>query len=294
MGYGGKWLLWSASAFTLLSACGDLTVHSFSGSVIELSLVGAGETPAGQHLELWTRDATDDVNRVPTGSDSQPYGLMVRKAITFADPCMIDAEGHLLLSPDAYQARSIGGIMQTPEQQAQLVALRIAQVTATDVCAADGSICGQQKATLLALVPYTTTSPPPFDATMAAADRLAACQAYWSDPLAYSPNPVQLTAPLHGSVYGFIAYSTLKPAAGYDGITLQTPDRLAGTRELWLTVENVPVEQVQPQGGTVILDGKPDHGGFSVIHIPLTSPIAGGPSGAAAIEANLDQDPLQL
>ena len=51
---------------------------------------------------------------------------MVRKAITFTDPCMIDAEGHLFLAAaDAYQQASIGGIAQTPEQQAQLVALRI-------------------------------------------------------------------------------------------------------------------------------------------------------------------------
>ena len=220
---------------------------------------------------------------------------MVRKAITFTDPCMIDAQGHLLLAPDAYQQASIGGVAQTPEQQAQLVALRIAQVTRTDVCTADGSLCGQQPATLLALVPYTTASPPPFDAAMPAAARLAACQAYWSDPLAYSPNPVQLTAPLHGTVYGFIAYATKMPAAGYDGSTLQSPDRLAGTRELWLTMETAPVDQVQPlSGGSVILDGKPDHGGFGVIHIPLTSPISGGPSGTAAIETNLDQDPVQL
>ena len=133
---------------------------------------------------------------------------------------------------------------------------------------------------VLALVPYTTASPPPFDAAMPAAARLAACQAYWSDPLAYSPNPVQLTAPLHGTVYGFIAYGTKMPAAGYDGSTLQTPKRLAGTRELWLTLETAPIDQVQPlNGGTVILDGKPDQGGFGVIHIPLTSPILRRPIG---------------
>jgi hypothetical protein len=256
MGSGGR-RLGSVLAIVPLSACSDLTVQSFAGSLIELSVAGAGETPAGQHLELWTRDANDELLRVPTGSGSQPYGLMVRKAITLA--------------------------------------LRIAQVTGTDVCADDRSICGRQTSSLLALLPYTTTSAPPFDATMPAAARLAACQAYWSDPVAYSPNPVQLTAPLHGTVYGFIAYATQKPAAGYDGVTLQTPDRLTGTRELWLTLETAPVDQVQPlRGGSVILDGKPDHGGFSVIHIPLTSPIPGGPSGTAAIETNLDQDPLQL
>ena len=46
MGSSGLRLLCGVSVLSLLSACGDLAVQSFAGSVIELSLAGIGETPA--------------------------------------------------------------------------------------------------------------------------------------------------------------------------------------------------------------------------------------------------------
>lgn len=277
----------------LLSGC-DFAVRPFAGSIIELSIAGIGETADAHHLELWARTGFDDVVRVDLlGATGQSYGLMVRKAITFQDPCMIDGEGHPLVSPDAYQTTHAGGVIQTPEQQAAQVLGRIGQVTSAGECTADGTVCGQQSQTLLAVLPYTTSTPPDLPTDLAPADRLAACQAYWSDPLAYTPNAAQLTSPLRGVLFGFVSYSSQAPPAGFDGSTLRSSRRLADMRELWLTDESVPLDQVSPLDGAVILDGERDRGGQGVLHFTLSSPLVGGPAGAAAVLVDLDRDDVQ-
>src|SRR5690242_7917380 len=105
----------------------DLQVRSFAGAVMAMTLSGATPTPAGQHLELWVRNEHDDVLRINGMFDLQnpdnpsrterlvPYGLVIRPAITMDDPCMIDAQGHLLVSADAYPGDThYAGVTQTP------------------------------------------------------------------------------------------------------------------------------------------------------------------------------------
>jgi hypothetical protein len=282
--------IWIAVA--ALSGCGAFSTTPFSGSIVEMSLSGAAETAPGEHLELWARTPNDDVVRVDNGgSGALPYGLMIRKAITFNDPCMIDSAGHQLRSADAYQTFTSAGVTQTAQQQADQITNRIAQVVATTVCSSDGSACGHQSDTLLAVLAYTTAQLPPFDPSMSPAARLQACQAYWSDPLAYTPNPAQLTAPLHGTLLGFIYYSTQDPPANFDGVTIRSPIRLSGVRELWVTRESVAVDRVSPvSGGTLLLDGAADRGGAGTLHFTLSSPLPGGPSGVATVLTDLDHD----
>ena len=166
-------------ACTLLG-CDALTVHPFAGSVLALTIrqdATTGPSAAGHHLELWARDASNDILRVQLFYDSADYkttfGVAVRQAISLDDPCMIDDQGNLLVTPAAYPSTvDVGGVVQTPEQQAQQIRNRIAQLTAPP--------SGIEPTNLLALVPYDPTPLPVVAADAAPADRLAACQAYWA------------------------------------------------------------------------------------------------------------------
>ncbi len=272
--------------------CDSLSVKAYVGTVVQLSFEGASTTAAGTHLELWVRDQNNDIIRVdgtnytykdPQSGKSvtlQPFGLQIRDAITLDDPCMIDSKGNLLTSAAAYKTVTVAGVTETPDEQATSVKNRIMQEIST-------SLGGIQAATLLAVTPWDETPLPQIDPSATAATRLAACKSYWdASPLAYTPNPAQITAPPHGEVYGFVSYTTTTPPAGYDGLRLDSPTTLKGAQELWLTVESVPPDSVNPaMRGPVFLDGKPDPGGNDVVHFDLTGPTA---SGTAALEVNLD------
>jgi hypothetical protein len=273
---------------------GGLTVTPFVGTVVQMTFAGSGPTAAGTHLEVWARDSFNDIIRVdasytfPDPKDKSKTqtvytkGLQIRNAITFDDPCMIDGKGNLLTSPAAYTTRTVGGNTETPEEQAQTVMNRIAQVTAT-------AIGGKQPSTVLAVTPYDETPEPQIDAMASAHDRLVACQGYWAaSPLAYTPNPAQLTAPLHGTSYGFVAYTTTSPPAGYDGVRLDSPTKLKDAQDFWLSLESVAVRDVDPNNqGPIYLEGKPSPGGNDVIHFDLTGPSA---SGTATLLVNLDDE----
>ena len=267
---------------TALFGCDALTVHPFEGSVLVMSIqqdATAGETPAGRHLEIWARDRFDDVERLPLYYDAadyqSTYGVVVRRAIALDDPCMVDAHGNRLVDAAAWpDTVDEGGVVQTPEQQAAQVRNRIAQLNAPP----DGT----QPSSLLALVPWAPTPPPAIDATATAADRLAACQAWWaSSPLAYTPNPLQITSPLHGYVYGFLAYVTATPPADYDGIRIDTPVNLDGLRELFVTDESATVDVATR--GTVYLTSTPSPGGNDVAHFDLAGPSASGTLAVLAV-----------
>jgi hypothetical protein len=244
----------------------------------------------GEHLELWARTRYDDIVRIngtfidpATKKVSYPYGLHVRDAITLDDPCIIDAKGNLLTSPAAYPPSvTIAGVTQSAEQQAEVVRNRIKQLLAT-------TQGGLQSDTLQAIIPYNEAVLPTVAGDASAEQRLAACRDYWTDPLAYTPNPAQVTAPLHGTVYGFVGYTTTRPPAGYDGLRIDTPVGLRGLRELWVTRETVAVVDPMNRGGTV-MDGVPNAGGRDVVHIDLTGPEG---SGTAALLVNPDLDPGQ-
>jgi hypothetical protein len=276
----------------LSAGCNSLSVKTFVGTIVQMTFEGSAATAPGTHLELWTRDANDGIIRVdgtyytytdPTTKKStsvSPFGLMIRQAVALDDPCLIDKKGNLLTSPDAYTTKKVAGITETPDEQAQTVKNRIMQITST-------SSGGTQSANLLAVTPADDTALPQIDPAASAADRLTACTMYWnSSPFAYTGNPAQVTAPVHGEVYGFVGYTTTTPPSGYDGIRIDSPTTLQGAQELWLSLESVPVANVDPVNqGPVYLEGKPDQGGNDVIHFDLTGPTA---SGTAALEVNLD------
>ncbi len=276
------WLL------VLLCGCNALSVQPFAGSIVQMSLQGAPVTPVGEHLELWARNGSGDIFRVEgiyRSTGGTAFGLQIRRALDPSDPCMIDGSGNLLTSPGAYQPVRVNGVDQSPDDQVAQVKNRIAQVTATD-------LGGREAATLLAVVPATATATPQVAVAASATDRLAACTEYWQDPLAYSGNPAQLTAPLHGAVYGFIAYVTLSPPADYDGIRIDTPIDLSDAQEIWLTREQETVDA--NARGPLFVDSvrtSPLDSGRDVIHFDLTGV---GVSGSAALLTRLDQTPVQF
>jgi hypothetical protein len=136
--------------------------------------------------------------------------------------------------------------------------------------------------------PLLPPPPPTVAFTASAAQRLAACQQYWSaSPLAYTPNPAQLTAPLHGAVWGFVTYNTTSPPANYDSIRIDAPEHLGGIRELFMTVEPDAVDPLHR--GPLYLHGTPDAGGNGWVHFDLAPPY--GSSLAAAGTAALFVDP---
>ncbi|MGZ3438520.1 MAG: hypothetical protein ACXVDD_03350 [Polyangia bacterium] len=291
-----------------VAGCDSLSAKSYAGTVIEMAIEGATPTPAAHHLELWARDRYDDILRVDALYDSSShlasFGLQIRDAIRLEDPCIIVTDptsptyGELLVMPSAYPATVTNNdIAQTPAQQAQQVRNRIAQVTSSDSCVSDllspgQMFCGRQAATLLAVVPADATPPPSVPPDAPAATRASLCQAYWSaSALAYTGNPAQLTAPLHGSVYGFIGYSTTSPPAGYDGLRLDSPTNLRGIQELWLTSESVPVAEVDAHNqGALFLDGVPTPGGRELVHFDLRSLSMQPISGTAALYVGLDDN----
>lgn len=282
-----------------------------------MTLNGVPASPAGSHLELWARNRYNDTIRIggifdiPDGKGGVmrqfPQGFVVRPAITMDDPCMIDGQGNLLVTAAAYRDATIDGVFQSAEEQAQGMRTRIGQLTPPGSC--DGSgldpayHCGHASATLLGAIAYelvdaagqpTSVSPPPptvpFDADPQA--RLEACHEYWaSTPLAYTPNPLQLTAPAHGALYGELTFITATPPSVFDAIRIDTQVNLAGTQELWITTE--PNDLVDPtKRGPVLLGGSPDPGGRRIVHFDLSPPVGAAiaASGTAALEVDLDVD----
>jgi hypothetical protein len=283
--------------------CDALTVRSFAGTVMQFTFDGitASTIPANQHLELWARTQYDDIVRVDGYTDLQngvtANGIMIRQAIGLKDPCTIDGyyfqdekndptKGNLLTSAAAYRTSlSAGGVTQTPQDQAQQVIDRIDQVSDNITIASGGP--------LLAVLPYTPTVPPSVPDAASPSDRRAACDAYVMDPLAYVPNPYQFTAPLRGTVYGFVKFISSKPPSDYDGVRIDTPLNLKGVREIFFTLEGNSVDPLNR--GPLFLTSKLTQGGIDVVHFDLihADPM-GSASGTAALLVDLDEDPVQF
>ncbi|MCU1282293.1 MAG: hypothetical protein JWM53_5839 [bacterium] len=282
--------------------CDALTVRSFAGTVMEFTISGVTPTslPAGQHLELWARTQYDDIVRVDGYTNlslgETANGVMIRQAISLKDPCTIDGyyypneindptKGNLLTSEAAYPTSlSAGGVTQTPKEQAQQVIDRIHQLTD-----AAGAV-----APLAAVLPYDANVPPAVPDTATPAERKAACDAYYyASKLTYIPNPYQVTAPLHGDVYGFVSFTSLTPPANYDGFRIDTPLNLQGAREIFFTVEGATVDP--KHRGPLFLSSQLTQGGRDVIHFNLTHADPMGTAlGTAALLFGLDQDPVQF
>ncbi len=293
-------LLASLLPLVASAGCDALTVRPFAGTVMELTLDGinAQTIPPGQHLELWARTQYDDIVRVPGYLDltagTTATGIAIRQAISLKDPCMIDGyyfpgnpNGNLLTSPAAYpSAISSGGVTQTPEQQAQEVIDRINQLTTNPSIASGGP--------LLAVMPFDPNVPPTLPDTATSADRRAACDAYTvNDPLAYVPNPFQLTAPLRGTVYGFVKFLSVTPPSDYDGIRIDSPLNLKGVQEIFFTVEGNNVDPLNR--GPLFLISKRTQDGLGIVHFDLIHADPNGTAtGTAALEVDLDNDPVQF
>jgi hypothetical protein len=269
--------------------CDALTVHPFAGTVAQFTLSGAPVTPPGQHLEIWARDQYNDVIRLnPYFNETQQldvnqvtaFGIMVRQALPQASPCMIDGKGNLLTSPAAYPTTvAVAGVTQTPEEQAAAVVGRIQQVN-------------PPSGPLLAVLPWDKTQDPIIGPNASPDQRLAACNAAKAlSPNYYVPNPLQVTAPLHGTVYGFVSFSTVVPATNYDGFRLDIPVSLKGVQEVFFTVEG---DNVNPNHrGPLFLVSTRTQGGNDVVHFDLTPPAGSmaAVAGTVALYVNLDVAP---
>jgi hypothetical protein len=193
---------------------------------------------------------------------------------------MIDSKGNLLTSSAAYPTSvMVAGQTQTPDEQAAAVVGRINQVNP-----ASGP--------LLAVLPWDKNPEPIIGPNATPDERLADCNAYKAlSPNTYVPNPLQMTAPAHGTVYGFVSFSTVVPATNYDGYRLDMPVSLKGVQEIFFTVEG---DNVDPNHrGPLYLVSTRTPGGNDVVHFDLTPPAGSmaAISGTAALYVNLDVAP---
>jgi hypothetical protein len=278
-------------------------------------LGGARATPAGQHLELWARDGDQDLVRVVAGvgvpdGDIDPQGIaprkqgvyQIRQAVDIADPCMIDGQGHLLWKPDAQ-----AGCGPSPPAGCDDASQRMLQAMSVETRIHE--LTDLPATPLFALVSYddAAAAPPMVAADAAPADRLSACQSYWLDsPFAYDGNPLELTAPLHGILYGMVDFTSIAPLPTQvvGGIQVITDFALRDLRELWFTQTTATVDALDPDQidcvahpdtcrGAILLQGaagSPDRGLYRFL---LASPTP-TTSGTAAVYTNLDQDPVQF
>jgi len=289
------------------AGCDALTVRSFAGTVMQFTFtqsVKQTSIPAGTHLELWARTQYDDIVRVPGYYDLTngltAYGIMIRQAISLNDSCMLDSyyaptdanktAGHSLTTAAAYPSTiTTAGVTQTPDQQAQQVIDRINQVTTNPAIQSGGP--------LLAVLPYDPNTPPVVPDTATPEERKQICDAYILQPptpaLTYIPNPYQFSAPLHGTIYGTVQFLSSSPPADCDGFRIDTPLQLKNVQEIFFTIET---DNVDPMNrGPLFLISKKTQVGNDVIHFNLLPASANiNASGTAALETDLDTDPVQF
>ena len=272
--------------------CDALSVKPFAGAVMQFTLENAPATAAGTHIELWARDANNDIIRLAPYYEENKYlsqpGFIIKPAITLDDPCDTDGNGHLLTDPSAYPTTTKqAGVVQTPAQQAAQIVNRIEQLNPPGATP------------LLAVLPFSTTVAQFFDGTTPTTtptptQRQQGCKdAAAADPNFYIPNPSQVTAPAHGSVYGFIGFQTLNPPADYDGFRFDVPTNLKGVQALFMTLETVDAAAVTVPGPLYVVSTLVP-GGRDIVQFALTSVATSGPSGAVAVENTLDQDPVEF
>jgi hypothetical protein len=253
-----------AAGLVLAAGCSDLVVQPFSGTNMLLDLRAAGVTAAGQHLEIWGRDANDDILRIGyrlAPGQPEQYGFIIRTAVSLDDPCMINGTGYRITDPRAYSGNVVaGGVVQTPEQQAGQITLRIRHLTAV-------SAGGLQTSSLLLTMPWDDTPLPAIAADAGPDERRAACQAYWnSSPFAYTGAPLTPSQPIHGATMGPVNYTTAQPQQTYNSIDLVSLYDLGDLQEIWLTVESQPPATVDPlHRGPVYLQGyRVERGRYSI------------------------------
>lgn len=215
------------------------------------------------------------------------------------DPCAIDEAGNLMWDKKALDPA-------TGQPQGDLAAKALQKHI-------DDLLLNQPP--LLALVPWdddvdkaavplreALKDPSKVDA----GGRLCACRNYWyASAAAYTPNPRQLTAPLHGNLLGVVDYVTLQPPQSFGGISFPSDWALQNAVEFWITETTALVNELSPTSidcatssktcrGRVLLDGNGVSTGPGTTHFELRSPDNPNISGSALIEFNLDKDPNQF
>ena len=124
--------LWGLSLTALVFGTGcDISAKPFSGTVLQMSILGAQPLPADNHLEFWARTANDDIARLSTiyettargrvqtmvnGELIDPRGFVIVPAITMGDQCMIDDKGNLMTTAGAWKPTVIFDTPQTPDE----------------------------------------------------------------------------------------------------------------------------------------------------------------------------------
>lgn len=296
-----------------LGGCDALGVQSFTGSYIALDLTWPSPMLPGadEHLELWAVSGAGQPVRVPadefTAADFP--GFDVRLGIDPNEPCLIDAQGRLLLGPAAD--------LPDPDISHEAMVQRVRQVVPRTLpILPAGGVAGKTKVPLLALVRHDENPGPDFPLTkdnvdkMAPADRLQRCRPFLCAPADagcghgayYVGNPLQLTKPVHGTLYGFFDFNTIGPdfqtadpasyvpPQDYGGIAISTRVSLHGIRGLRLTREK---ERRPGQPGTPVALGVPstDSGRGAarfVLLLPGTQTVLGFASVLTDLDRNID------
>ena len=206
---------------------------------------------------------------------------MIRQAISLDDPCIIDAAGHLLTDASAYPTTvTTAGVTQTPAEQA--LAGRAAHRRSSR--RADRRRCWRccpgirRRRRRCRRTRRPTSGWPRAPTTSDASDR------------AYVANPLQITAPAHGAVFGFIRFISTAPAENYDGFRLDTPINLEGVQEIFFTREG---DDVDPNHRGPLFLTSHARAGRSRRRALRADPRRpnGTESGGASLYVDLDSDP---
>ena len=227
-----------------------------------------------------------------------PFEVVTDATGTHAHPldgCMIDDEGNLLWTAAAKDPAT--GAAQG-DLAAAAIQRRIDQLT-----------IGAQNP-LFALVPWDDAAAMPHpsakDPAITAEMRKCACRNLWNASAAsYSGNPIQLTAPVHGALYGVLDFQSTMPPQALGGMSFHVNYALSSARELWFTDTAADVGKLDPRQidcnqhpescrGVTLVDGVASPmamSGRQAIHFELRSPAGAAVTGSAAIETNLDRDP---
>jgi hypothetical protein len=289
------WLMVPLWALCWGSSGCDLAVPAFRGTRIAMTLNNLPPTPAGDHLELWARDGQENIVRLDAGPG---VAYAIAPVVSFTDPCAIDAQGNLVWTPPAQRDCFGHPCVDDAERQraAEAIELRMRQLI-------------EFQAPILVFTHWddAAASRPAFDETLPAAVRLAQCRDYWNrSPRAYSGNPVQLTAPIHGEFLGALDFvSTTETGQLAGGIQFSTDYELRDVRELWLTetaarVVDVDPDQIDCQAspetcrGRIVVQGNRQLVGRGTVHFELAAPSGASGGGSATVYTSLAEDPVQF
>lgn len=273
----------------------DLAVPAFRGTRVAMTLNNLSPTPAGDHLELWVREGQESIVRLDAGPG---VAYAIAPVVSFTDPCAIDNQGNLVWTPEAQRDCFGHPCVDDAERQraAAAIELRMRQLI-------------EFQAPILAFTHWDDAAAgrPAFDATLPAAVRLTQCRDYWArSPSAYSGNPIQLTAPIHGEFLGALDFvSTGETGQLAGGIQFSTDYELRDVRELWLTetaarVEDVDPDQIDCQAspttcrGRLVVQGNRQVVGRGTVHFELVAPSGASGGGSATVYTSLAEDPVQF